>query len=102
MATVSLAEAVHTQDRATRAFQTPLDNCRSVEFGHETIVYKRPAEDPNDPEQYVMWLDANTRLPIRISLCALDSKGKLVEIWRTDYSDWVLNAKMDAAIFRKR
>lgn len=38
--------------------------------GHDTIVYKRRAEDPNDSEQYVMWVDAKTRLPVRISMCA--------------------------------
>lgn len=73
-----------------KADGTEVVNSKSV------AVYRR--FPPNQGET-VIYVDLQTRLPVRISLFGFDRKGDRAEMARTDYSDWQFDVKFPPKTF---
>lgn len=61
-----------------------------------TTVYRR--NQPNIGET-VMYVDRQTRLPVRISTFGFDQQGDRAETARTDFSDWQFDVKFPPNVF---
>jgi outer membrane lipoprotein-sorting protein len=68
--------------------------------GRPAVLYRPSTKDPDVMEQYAIYVDPKTRLPIRISRVDTDNQGKEVELNYTDYSNWRLNTKMESVLFQ--
>lgn len=64
--------------------------------GKSTAVYRK---FPPNQDETVIYVDLQTRLPVRISLFSLDRQGDRAEMVRTDYSDWKFDVKFPPKTF---